>query len=109
MRCVARDLTAGESRDVVDIEEDALDTMQKPRTSILDNHTKLFILLAKRAVQSGRAKAVLPSDIKLPFPKPKDGSKLVSPFQTRTFIERTRHPTYHSTYAEGCWCRLRFF
>ena len=43
--------------------------MQQPRTSILDNHTKIFILLAKRTVIAGRTLAVLASDIKLPFPK----------------------------------------
>ena len=51
------------------MQKDALSILQQPRTSILDNHTKIFIMLSKQTVVAGRALAVLPSDIKKPFPK----------------------------------------
>lgn len=43
--------------------------LQMPKTSILDNHTKLFIFLSKYTVKGGRARAELARDIKLPYPK----------------------------------------
>ena len=59
----------GTQRSLSECQKDALEILQQPRTSILDNHTKIFILLAQRTVISGRELAVLISDIKLPFPK----------------------------------------
>ena len=75
-------------RNVTELQEDAMDHLQQPKTSILDNHTRIFILLAKRTVTGGRATAVLPTDIGLPFPK-KD-----IPKETRISGAEKRHPCF---------------
>ena len=43
--------------------------LSAPKTQQVDNHTLLFIYLAKSVVTEGRLKAFLVSDVKLPFPR----------------------------------------